>query len=58
MQLHVTKVALPSKYAISTELKLKLSKFEFFKHEVPFLGSIVGEYRVQLDLAKVQSILD
>ena len=39
-------------------MKLKLEKYEFFKHEVPFLGSIVGDYGVRPDLAKVQSVLD
>jgi len=40
------------------ELRLKLLKCEFFKHKVPFLGSIVGEYRVRPDPAKIQLILD
>ena len=40
------------------ELKLKLEKYKFFKHEVLFLGSIVSDYSVRPDLAKVQSVLD
>ena len=40
------------------ELKLKLEKCEFFKQEVPFLGSIVGKHGVRPDPAKIKSILE
>lgn len=43
---------------IDAGLRLKLSKCEFFKHEVSYLGHIVGQNGTRMDPEKVKAIVD
>jgi hypothetical protein len=38
------------------DLLLKLSKCEFYKKEIVFLGYLISEGQLKLDLAKVRAI--
>jgi len=39
-------------------LKLKLEKCEFAKKQLKYLGFIVGEFGIKLNLEKVRAIVD
>ena len=40
------------------QLYVKLSKCDFYKREVQYLGHVISEKDVAFDLAKVQAILE
>lgn len=55
---HVKHVRWVIKKLRERHLRIKLEKYKFFKHEVPFLGSIVRNYRVRPDPVKIKSVVE
>ena len=55
---HTEKVRQVLKRLEEYELYLKVSKFEFYKQSVKFLGHIVSTEGIQMDLDKIRAIID